>query len=148
MRIAEDQKKLAEELKQRSRLFALDVIRLARRFPRTVDGGVVGRQLIKAATSVAANYRASCRARSPEEFVARIGVVCEEADESQLWLDLTIAAAIVDDAESRRLLQEATELVRIFTASRATAKRNIAATKVARTLAVVAIPAILAIHVT
>ena len=114
----------AEELKRRTRRFALDTLRLVRRFDRTIDAEIVGRQLIKAATGVAANYRAACRARSRAEFIAKIGVVAEEADESQFWLDITVALPIVADAESRRLLAEASELTAIVTASRNTAKAN------------------------
>jgi four helix bundle protein len=114
----------AEELKERTRVFALDVIRLVRLFPRTLDAQIVGRQLIRAGTAVAANYRASCRSQSSADFISKISVVAEEADESQLWLDLTIAVPIVDADASRRLFREATELSKIFTASRNTAKAN------------------------
>lgn len=116
----------AEALKARTKQFALDMIRLVRRFPRTLDGEVVGRQLIKSGTSVAANYRAACRSRSPSDFVGRISIVCEEADESQFWLDITMAAEILDDPETKRLLQESSELTAIATASRNTAKANLA----------------------
>jgi four helix bundle protein len=117
---------LAEDLKKQARQFALDVIRLCRRFPKTMDGYVVSKQLIKSATSTAANYRAACPSRSPTDFVSRISVVAEEADESQFWLDVTIAGQIVSDSEARKLLQEASELTAIFTASRNTAKHNLA----------------------
>jgi four helix bundle protein len=115
----------AEHLKRRTRRFAIDVIRLGRRFPRTMDGYIVARQLIRSGTSVAANYRAACRARSAAEFVSRIAVAAEEADESQLWLDVTIDVPILDDPEVRRLFAESTELLKILTASRNTAKRNL-----------------------
>jgi four helix bundle protein len=118
--------RMAEALKERTRRFALDTIRLVRRFPRTLDGEIVGRQLVRASTSTAANYRAACRSRSPAEFASKIGTVTEEADESQFWLDIVIAATILDDEDTRRLLAEATELTAIFTASRATAKSNLA----------------------
>jgi four helix bundle protein len=114
-----------EELKERTRQFALDVLRLVQRFRRTMEAEIIGRQLIKAATGVAANYRAACRARSRTEFIARIGTVAEEADESQFWLDFTVALPIVADAESRRLLAESSELTAIVTASRNTAKANL-----------------------
>jgi four helix bundle protein len=114
----------AEELKERSRRFALDIVRLVRHFPRTLDSEIVARQLIKSATSVAANYRAACRSRSPGEFISKIGLVCEEADESCFWLDVAISAEITNDPDGSRLASESRELCAIFTASRNTAKRN------------------------
>jgi four helix bundle protein len=110
-----------------------------------MDAFFVGRQLIKAATSVAANYRAACRSRSPAEFSAIIGKVAEEADESELWLDFTIAADIVADSEARRLFAESGQLTAIFTRSRDTAKANLAARRRAGTASMLAILAILAI---
>src|SRR5688572_31784625 len=107
----------AAELKQRARKFAIDVIRLVRRFPRTLDGYIIGKQLLRAATGAAANYRAACRGRSPEEFAAKIGVAAEEADESQFWLDITIASEILTGADVETLLGESGELTAIFTAS-------------------------------
>jgi four helix bundle protein len=90
-----------------------------------MDGSVVARQLIKAATSVAANYRAACRARSLAEFAAKIGVVAEEADESEFWLELTLEAELLRGEKVVELRREAGELTAIFTASRDTAKRNL-----------------------
>jgi four helix bundle protein len=145
MLTGQQHKDLADQLKRRSRQFALDVLRLCRRFPKSIDGYVVARQLIKAATSVAANYRAACRARTPDEFAAKIVLVCEEADESQLWLDLSLAAPIVQDAEALRLYRESRELTAIFTKSRDTAKRNIAARRAGLLVALVAIWHFLAI---
>ena len=78
----------AEELKQRSKLFAISVIKLSRKFPRSEEARVIARQLLKSATSVAANYRATCRARSKAEFIAKVGIVVEEADETVFWLEL------------------------------------------------------------
>ena len=76
-----------EELRQRKRQFACRVIRLFRSLPGTGEAQVIGKQLLRSATSVAANYRAAGRARSPAEFTSRIGVVLEEADDSQFWLE-------------------------------------------------------------
>jgi len=115
----------AEALKSRTRKFALGVIRYVRGFPRTLDADIVGRQLVKAASSVAANYRSACRARSPADFVSRISVVCEESDASQFWLDIAIASDIADTSEARGLLAESSELTAIATASRKTAKSNL-----------------------
>lgn len=135
----------AAELKRRSRQFAIDVIRLVRRFPRAVDGYVVGRQLVKSATSTGANYRAACRARTPDEFAAKIRIVVEEADESEFWLDLVGASGILKEAaDVRPLLREAGELTAIFTASRDTAKRNIE-TRRNKAMGILAMSAIMAI---
>jgi four helix bundle protein len=116
---------LAAELKARSKRFAIGVIVLCRQFPRSLDAVVVAKQLIKSATSVAANYRAACRTRSPADFVSKISVVAEEADESEFWLELTLDAHIVPAERIRSLLKESGELTAIFTASRDTAKRNL-----------------------
>jgi four helix bundle protein len=116
----------AERLKVRTRQFAIDVIRLVRRFPRTIDAEVVGKQLLDAGTSVGANYRAACRSRSAAEFISKISIVCEESDECEFWLDLALAAEIVVHVEAKRLLRESAELTAIATASRNTAKENLA----------------------
>ena len=116
---------LAAALKARSKRFAIAVIVMCRKFPRSLDALVVAKQLIKSATSVAANYRAACRTRSPADFVSRISVVAEEADESEFWLELTLDAQIVPAERVRALLRESGELTAIFTASRDTAKRNL-----------------------
>ena len=76
------------ELKERTRCFALNVITFCRTLPATSEARRLGDQLFRAATAVAANYRAVCRARSRADFIAKLGVVIEEADESKLWLDL------------------------------------------------------------
>jgi four helix bundle protein len=111
--------------KARSKRFAIGVIVLCRQFPRSVDALVVAKQLIKSATSTAANYRAACRTRSPADFVSKISVVAEEADESEFWLELTIESHILKSETVRPLLKESGELTAIFTASRDTAKRNL-----------------------
>jgi four helix bundle protein len=116
---------LAAALKKRSKRFAIDVIWLCRHFPHSVDAMVVAKQLIRASTSTAANYRAACRTRSPADFVSRISVVAEEADESEFWLELTLESQISEGNRIRRLLKESGELTAIFTASRDTAKRNL-----------------------
>jgi len=114
----------AEELKQRTKAFALRVIRLVEALPKTRTADVIGRQLLRAATSVGANYRAACRARSQAEFAAKIGVVEEEADECAYWLELTIEADLLPATRVQDLVDEANELVAIFVASARTAKRS------------------------
>jgi four helix bundle protein len=113
-----------EQLRDRTKAFALRVIRLYRSLPYKTDMQVLGKQLLRCGTSVAANYRAACRARSKAEFVARIGIVAEEADESVLWLELLIESGIVKSEMTEKLLNEARELTAILTASQQTAKRT------------------------
>ena len=110
-----------EELRKRTKEFALRTIRLFRALPKTEEARIIGRQVLKSGTSVAANYRATCRARSKAEFVAKIGQVIEEADETAFWLELLIEAQIVPEDRVQNLLSEANELVAIFVASRKTA---------------------------
>jgi four helix bundle protein len=113
-----------EQLRDRTKAFALRVIRLFRSLPYKTDTQVLGKQLLRCGTSVAANYRAACRARSKAEFVARIGIVAEEADEAVLWLELLIESGIIKTEMTKNLLEEAKELAAILTASQQTAKRT------------------------
>jgi four helix bundle protein len=110
----------AEVLKKRSKPFALDVLAFVRRLPRTVTTRTVGEQLIRSATGTAANYRATCRSRSDSEFIARIGVALEEADESALWLEILSEGGFAKGTEISRLLDEANQLSAIFAQSRIT----------------------------
>jgi four helix bundle protein len=113
---------LADELKLRTKKFALRIIRLFQALPRTDEARILGKQLLRCGTSVAANYRAVCRSRSSAEFVARIGVVVEEIDETVLWLELLVESGILPEARLAPLQQEANELFAIFVASQLTAK--------------------------
>ncbi len=111
-----------EELKERTKRFAIQVVRLFRELPRTEEARVIGRQLLRSGTSVAANYRAVCRARSKAEFVAKMGVVVEEADESVFWLELLADSGVVRAVRIAELQSEANELLAIFAASQRTAR--------------------------
>jgi four helix bundle protein len=113
-----------EQLRDRTKSFALRVIRLFRSLPFRTDTQVLGKQLLRCGTSVAANYRAVCRARSKAEFIARIGVVAEEADEAVLWLELLTESGILEEEKTGPLLAEAKELTAIFTASQQTSKKG------------------------
>jgi four helix bundle protein len=113
-----------EQLRDRTKAFALRVIRLFRSLPYKTDTQVLGKQLLRCGTSVAANYRAACRARSKAEFIARIAIVAEEADEAVLWLELLIESGILKSEMTVALLREAKELAAILTASRQTAKKS------------------------
>src|SRR3954467_13613966 len=114
---------IADDMKKRTMQFALDVCALIRQLPATEPGPVVRHQLAKSSTSVAFNYRASCRARSHAEFTAKIGLVAEESDETMGWLEVIEAARVIETSpEITRLAAEARELVAIFSASVGTAR--------------------------
>jgi len=113
----------AEELRRRTKSFALRVLKLCSTLPNTVEGKVIRYQLAKAGTSVGANYRAACLSRSRAEFVAKIGVVQEEADESAFWLEITIEAGLLKASRVQTLLKEAEELTNIMARSRISAQR-------------------------
>jgi four helix bundle protein len=111
-----------EGLKTRTKSFALRIIRLVDGVPRTPTGQIIGRQLLRSATSVGANYRAACRAQSRAEFAAKISIVVEEADETLYWLELLKESDLIASGRLAPLLQEANELVAIAVSSRKTAK--------------------------
>jgi four helix bundle protein len=114
----------AEELKRRTKKFAIRVINLYRSLPRTEEARIIGNQVLRSGTSVAANYRAVCRARSRAEFIAKIGIVVEETDETVFWFELLVEARIVGERKMQGLLIEANELLAIFAASQSTAKNR------------------------
>jgi four helix bundle protein len=112
------------DLQARTFDFALRVVRLVRAIPKTVEGRAIGGQLVRCGTSVGANYRACCKARSRAEFISKIGIVEEEINESVYWLDLIIAAVVLPSPRVEPLLKGARELEKIFAKSRITATRN------------------------
>jgi four helix bundle protein len=112
------------ELKGRTKEFALRVIHLVDVLPSTVKGRAIANQIMRSATSVAANYRAAHRARSRAEFIAKIGVVEEEADETAFWLELIIDSNIRSEKQVEPLLKEAGEIVAIMASSRKSAVAN------------------------
>jgi four helix bundle protein len=114
-----------DELKARTKQFALRIIKLVAAMPKNIEGRAIANQLVRCGTSVAANYRSACRARSRVEFVAKLGVVLEEADETQLWLELIIEAKLIPVKRVQPLLDEASELVAIFVTSRKSASSNL-----------------------
>jgi four helix bundle protein len=115
---------IKDELLTRTKRFALDIIILSESIPINQAGKVISNQLLRSATSVGANYRAACKARSHADFISKIGIVEEEADESQYWLELLIESKLLGDNQINKLLKEAEELTAIFTASGKTAKNN------------------------
>ena len=115
----------AEELKKRTKAFAVRVVKLFRSLPKTDEARVIGRQMLRSATSVAANYRAVCRARSKAEFAAKMGVVVEEADETVFWLEFVGDTEIIPAQRMDPLLREANELLAIFAASHRTVRKRV-----------------------
>jgi len=111
-----------EQLRDRTKTFALRIIRLFQSLPRSGEAQVLGKQLLRSGTSVGANYRAAGRARSKAEFISKIGIVVEEADETVFWLECLIESGIVKKELLGDLLAEANELVAIFAASQRTAR--------------------------
>jgi len=112
------------DLKAQTKQFALRVMKMVDALPRTIQGRAIAKQIIRSATSVAANYRAACRARSRAEFIAKIGIVEEEAVESYFWLELIIDSGLLNEDRIRPLLSEAGELVAIMAASSKSAIGN------------------------
>jgi len=108
------------EMKQRTKNFALRVIKVVKTVSDDFVGRRLGDQLLRSGTSVAANYRAACRARSRADFVSKLGIVEEEADESCLWMELLIESKLVSERRLGKLLQEACELTAVMVASRKT----------------------------
>ena len=113
-----------EELKKRTKKFALMIIRLVDDLPNTKAGHTIGNQIIRSGTSVAANYRSACRSRSNADFVSRITIVEEECDETLFWLEMIEEADLLKKEKLQALLKEADELTAIFTASGKTARKN------------------------
>jgi four helix bundle protein len=112
----------ADELRRRTKRFAIRVVNLFRSLSRSPDAQTLGKQALRSGTSVAANYRAVCRARSRAEFISKMGVVVEEADETVFWLELRTETGIVRPERVSDLLKEANELLAIFGASLRTSK--------------------------
>jgi len=123
-RVEENSLEKAKELQARTKSFALRIIRMFRSLPKTEEARILGRQVLRSGTSVAANYHAVCRARSKAEFTAKLGVVVEEADETVFWLELLVESGIVPEERVRSLINEANELLAIFAASRHTARKQ------------------------
>jgi four helix bundle protein len=110
------------ELKQRTKQFALRVMKLVEFLPKTPSGRVIGQQLLRSGTSVGANYRSACRGRSKADFIAKAGISLEEADESLYWMELLLEAKLIPPERLKDLMKEANELVAIFSASIKTAR--------------------------
>lgn len=112
----------ADQLQVRTQEFALRVIRVVEALPQGRAAGVIGHQLIRSGTSVGANYRAACRARSTAEFCSKMGIVEEEADESIYWMELLIGAQLIKRLLLAELMREANEILAMVVASIKTAR--------------------------
>lgn len=113
-----------EVLKKRTKEFALRIIRLVNTIPLSSTGKVIDNQLLRSGTSVGANYRAACLGRSKAEFIAKIGNVIEEADESIYWMELLIEADIIKERMLSNLIQEAKEILAIMITTKKSAENN------------------------
>src|SRR5215831_18929096 len=108
---------MTDQLTKRTKVFALRIIDLVQTLPKTRTAQVIGTQLLRSGTSIGANYRASCRARSRADFIAKMGIVEEEADESVYWLELLVESGLLEESSVQPLLTEANELVAMTVAS-------------------------------
>lgn len=112
------------DLRRRTLTFAVEASAVCELLPRTFKGNHVAGQLFRAASAVAANYRAACRARSRADFIAKLGLVIEEGDECDFWLEFAVACQLLQAGTECALKSEANELVAIFTQSQKTARSN------------------------
>jgi four helix bundle protein len=113
-----------DELKDRTKKFALEIVKLVDELPNTLSARTIANQIIRSGTSVASNYRSACRARSNADFVSKITVVEEESDETLFWLEMIVDGKLLKKERVLGLLKEADELTAIFTSSGRTAKQN------------------------
>jgi len=111
-------------LKKRTKLFALRVIRMFEALPKGKTADVIGRQLLRSGTSVGANYRASCRAKSPADFISKMGTVEEETDESIFWMELLIESGLIQERLLKDLMREAEEILAIVISSIKTVRKT------------------------
>ncbi len=115
---------MSEDLKKRTKRFALDVIRFVESLPQNETCRTLGRQLLRSGTSVGANYRVACRAKSTPDFISKMGIVEEESDESSFWIELLVEDGKVAATRATPLMKEANELVAISVASINTARKS------------------------
>ena len=119
-----DRIELAEAFKKRTKKYVVDNVKFFRTLPKTEEAKIIGRQLLRSSSSVGANYRAACRARSQAEFHSKLSIVVEEADESVFWMEVLIEAEIVNQSEINYLIKEGNEILKVVSASRKTVSAN------------------------
>lgn len=115
---------MKQPLDNRTKIFALDIIKFFAALPRNATANVLGRQLLKSGTSIGANYREAGRAESHDDFIHKIGICAKEAAETQYWLELFLEGKLIDAEKCEKLQEEVSELLAIFVASGRTAKRS------------------------
>jgi four helix bundle protein len=113
-----------DEFRERTKKFAIRIINLYRNLPKDDTAKILGKQLLRAGTSAAANYRAATRARSKKEFISKIGIVVEEADETVFWIELLIESGIMPEKKLASLYKEVVEITKIMAVSRKSSKSN------------------------
>ncbi|NBC58115.1 MAG: four helix bundle protein [Bacteroidetes bacterium] len=114
------------ELKNRTKAFATAIIKLAEKLPNAHIGRTISGQIIRSSTSVASNYRTTCSAKSDKDFIFKMGIVIEEADETQFWLEMIDELhLIIQDFEVKKLIQKANALVAVFVSSSKTVKKRL-----------------------
>ena len=114
----------AEEFKTRTKLFALSIINLVEKLPKNKAADIIGKQVIRSASSVGANYRASCRAKSKADFIAKMGIVEEEADETIYWMELLFESGLISEPQFSTIKNEGKQILAIVVSSIKTAKSN------------------------
>ncbi len=114
----DDKIKFREELKLRLRQFVLDLIKWSQKLPKTEEANILKRQVLRSGSSIYSNYRAANRARSKAEFFSKLSIVVEEADETEIWLDLFISSNISNVTETQRLHDESLEVLKIMATAR------------------------------
>lgn len=112
------------DLKNRTKAFAIRIIKLCRKLPDTTESRIIGKQILRSGTSIAANYRAACRARSDNEFVSKLNIVIEETDETMFWLEIISETGIIAADLLKDLYSENEEILKIMVASRLTALKR------------------------
>ena len=115
----------SNELQKRTKRFALDIIKFFQKLPKSDEAKILGKQLLRSATSLASNYRAACRGRSKQEFYAKICIVVEESDESLFWLELFQESEIQNDETTTVLMKEAEELLYLFSSTKKSTKEHL-----------------------
>jgi TIGR02436 family protein len=114
----------SDELRLRTKRYAAEVIRFVDNLPKGMSFEVMGKQLLRSATSTAANYRAACRARSKPDFINKLGIVEEEADETVFWLEMLLESKKIPESDVRSIMKEGQEILAIFSAAHKTARVN------------------------
>mgnify|MGYP003400125451 FL=1 len=112
------------DLKDRTKAFAIRIIKLCRKLPDTTESRIIGKQILRSGTSIAANYRAACRARSDNEFVSKLNIVIEETDETMFWLEIISETGIIAADLLKDLYSENEEILKIMVTSRLTALKR------------------------